>query len=183
MGASGIKNMTKLRHLYLLRHAKSSWDDSELGDFERPLAPRGRIAAKTMGRQLRELGVDPQLILCSTARRTRETLDAMGEAVKHIPVSFEEDMYEASTPQLLTLARGLGDQLHRVMFIGHNPGFAAIAQLLCDGRGATKSVTRLGEKFPTGAIAVMETDAAHWADLGKGSCRLADFIRPADVDE
>ena len=82
--------------LHLLRHAKSSWDDAGLADRDRPLAPRGRRAAKLIADYLRHEGIVPALVLCSPARRTRETLEALAEAFDDdVPVEFERDLYGA----------------------------------------------------------------------------------------
>jgi len=178
MGAS----MSKLKQILLLRHAKSSWGDPILGDFSRPLNERGKRAAVAMGRQLKRLKLIPQVILCSSAMRTRETYEGLGAAVEGIPVEFTEAIYEASVDQLLNALRGISDDYDRVLMIGHNPGMEGAAKLLCENQGNAKALERMAEKYPTGALAVLATDVPSWDELGQGSCRLEAFMRPVDTD-
>jgi len=174
--------MSKLKQILLLRHAKSSWADPILGDSSRPLNERGKRAAVAMGRQLTRLDVVPQVVLCSSAKRTRETYEGLGASVQGVPVEFTDAIYEASVDRLLNVLRGADDSYDRVMMIGHNPGMEGLAKLLCDGQGNTKALARLAEKYPTGALAILETDSPSWDELGQGSCCLKAFMRPADSD-
>ncbi len=174
--------MSKLKQILLLRHAKSSWADPIAGDFSRPLSERGQCASVAMGRQLTRLDIVPQVILCSSAKRTRETYEGLGSAVEGVPVEFTDAIYEASVDRLLNVLRGADDSLNRIMMIGHNPGIATLAKLLCDGHGNEKALARIAEKYPTGALAVLETDSPSWDELGQGSCSLKAFMRPVDLD-
>jgi phosphohistidine phosphatase len=110
-----------MKRLYLLRHAKSSWKDTSLPDHDRPLAGRGRRAAKAIARHMREQGIEPDLVLCSSARRARETLDRMEPAVGTPAVRVEPDLYAASARALLERLRSVLDTVESVMLIGHNP--------------------------------------------------------------
>lgn len=168
--------------LLLLRHAKSSWDEAGLDDFDRPLNPRGRRAARAMAQYLRKAALRPDMILCSAARRTRETYDILEPALEGIPVSFEADLYEAGRHDLLKRLHRLDDHLHTVMLIGHNPGLERLASALANGHGEAKPLARLAEKYPTGTLAVLEADIARWGALQDGACRLTGFVRPADLD-
>jgi phosphohistidine phosphatase len=159
------------RTLYLLRHLKSSWDDASLADHERPLAPRGRKAGKAMARHLREADVRPELVLCSTATRTRETLDAVRGAIGEPEVRFEDDLYAASERELLDVLHCVDDGVGSVLVIAHNPGLEDLAAALT---GVTQ------EKFPTGAFATLTFDGA-WPDLEPGTCDLAAFVVPRDL--
>jgi phosphohistidine phosphatase len=174
--------MTELRQLFLLRHAKSSWDDAALDDFDRPLNKRGRSAARLMARHLKSQHIRPALILCSAARRTRETYDILEPGLEGIPVSFEQDLYEASKHDLLARLRQLDDHLGSVLLIGHNPGMEHLAQALSGGHGEATALSRIAEKFPTGTLAVLETNIAQWAALEDGDCRLTELVRPADLE-
>ena len=111
-----------MKRLYLLRHAKSSWKDTSLPDHDRPLSGRGRRAAKAIARHLREQDLEPQLVLCSTARRARETLERIQPALGAATVEFEHDLYAASADALLERLRRVPDTVASVMLIGHNPG-------------------------------------------------------------
>jgi phosphohistidine phosphatase len=171
-----------MRQLFLLRHAKSSWDDPGQDDFDRPLNARGRKAAGAMARHLRERGIRPAMILCSAARRTRETYEILSPSIEGIPVAFEAELYEATRRDLVGRLRRLDDHLGSVLLIGHNPGLARLAAALCHGHGDSKALARLAEKYPTGTLATLETDIARWGALDDGTCRLTAFMRPADLE-
>ena len=157
--------------LYLLRHLKSSWDDVSLADRDRPLAPRGRKAGKRMARYLQRAGVAPELVLCSPATRTRETLDAIRVALDGPEVRFEERLYAASDDELLDALRGVDPGVGSVLVIAHNPGLEDLA--------ASLSGT-VQEKFPTGALATLAFDGA-WNELAPGVCKLTGFVVPREL--
>ena len=178
------------RKLVLLRHAKSAWPD--LPDHERPLAGRGRRDAPVMGRWLRTAGHVPDRVLCSTARRTRETWQlAQAELGTAPPVSFEDQVYEASAAQLLDLARHAPPAVKTLLIVGHAPGIPDLALMLAradapaDGGGENggvppAAVDRMRAKFPTAAVAVLELTGP-WDQLGPGAARLTSFVTPRDV--
>lgn len=172
-----------MRQLFLLRHGKSSWDEPSLDDFDRPLSGRGIKAARRMGKHMAAQGIHPGVVLVSTARRTRATWELMEPHLKGLPVSYEDALYEAGRSELLDRLRALDDHLRSVMVVGHNPGLERLATHLCGGHGDAAALARLAEKFPTGTLAVLETEAPAWRDLQAGCCRLASFTRPADLDE
>src|SRR4051794_27250896 len=112
-----------MRTLFLLRHAKSSWDDSALSDHERPLNDRGRRTAPLMGELMRERGLTPELIVCSTAVRARETAAAVKSAGGFAAdVVFEPGVFEASPNTLRAIIAGMDDRYTSAMLVGHNPG-------------------------------------------------------------
>jgi phosphohistidine phosphatase len=162
------------RRLYLLRHAKSSWKERELADHDRPLAGRGRRAAKAMGRHLREAGIEPELVLCSTARRARETFARTG--LEGRAVRFEPELYGAGAGDLLARLRDVDAAVGSVMVIGHNPGLQDLALLLARP-GSLVEV--LEAKFPTGALAALAV--TEWDALDRGAGQLIDFVRPRDL--
>lgn len=172
-----------MRRIYLLRHAKSSWDDPALGDFDRPLNGRGRKNARQMGKHLAQAGIRPAMILCSAALRTRATYEILESRLEGVPVSFEDGLYEAARHDLLDRLHRLDPHLPSVMLIGHNPGLERLAAYLTGGHGEPEAVVRLSEKFPTGSLAVLDAEIEHWAELGQGTCRLTDFVRPRDLGE
>ncbi len=174
--------MSKTKQILLLRHAKSSWADPLTKDITRPLNERGRHAAQVMGRLLLDKDLSPQLILCSSAVRTRETYDGLGKAVDGIPVEYADAIYEASVDRLLKVLQAVDERRDSVMLIGHNPGMEGLTKLLCGGMGDAASMDLLEEKFPTGALAVLSGDAGAWTALGPATCRLEAFYRPADQD-
>src|SRR5262245_56787608 len=117
--------------LYLLRHAISSWVDQTLSDKDRPLAPRGRRDAKRLVQHLVQLGIEPELVLCSSARRTRETLELVRPALGLTPtVSLEAELYAASSDVLLARVCAVPEAVDSVMLIGHNPGLQQLAIVL-----------------------------------------------------
>ena len=124
-----------MNRLLLLRHAKSSWDDPSLADHERPLAPRGHRAAESMAEHLRSNVPHPDLVLCSSALRTRETLERMSKAFGDAEVVVDDDLYGATDELLLERLRGVADRFETVAMIGHNPGVHDLAIALA-GSGA-----------------------------------------------
>jgi phosphohistidine phosphatase len=166
------------RRLYLLRHAKSSWKEPGLADHDRPLAPRGRRAAKAIGGHLREQGVEPELVLCSTARRARETLERIGLARHGAHVELE--LYGAGAGALLARLHEVPAAVPSVMLIGHNPGLQELALLLSrSGPG----VRELEAKFPTAALATLALPRPGWNALDSGTAKLIDFVRPRDLEQ
>lgn len=169
-----------MRTLYLFRHAKSSWDDPGLSDHERPLADRGVRTTPVMAQHFRVGGIVPDVVLCSSARRTRETLDLLGDAIPDdCDVQFEDALYAASAQALLERLRALPDEARRVMVIGHNPGLQDLALLLA-GPGDRRR--RMARKFPTAALATLDVAAGGWPELSAGCAELTDFVRPKDLD-
>jgi phosphohistidine phosphatase len=164
--------------LYLLRHAKSSWDDPSLVDHERPLAPRGRRAAKKIAAHMKDAGIEPTLVLCSSSRRTRETLAAVGPALGgEGSVSVEPELYAASDDDLVARLRRLPESVSSVLLIGHNPGLQDLALRLAQ---EGQDLTRLREKFPTAALATLELTSS-WADLTGGAAALVGYVLPREL--
>jgi phosphohistidine phosphatase len=167
------------RRLYVLRHAKSSWKEHGLADHDRPLAGRGRRAAKAIGRHLREQGVEPELVLCSTARRARQTFEGIEPALGRGAVRVEPELYGAGPADLLARLQEIAPSVRSVMVIGHNPGLEQLALLLArDG----PRVRELDAKFPTGALATLAFRGSGWGALGRGTAELIEFIRPRDLE-
>jgi phosphohistidine phosphatase len=167
-----------MKRLYLLRHAKSSWDDPTLADSDRPLAPRGRRAAKVMAGHLRRKGISPELVLCSPSRRTRQTLKRITPSLpKKADVQIEPALYAASVATLLEELHEVPDEVDSLMLIGHNPGIQDLALSLA--RASSES-PRVRSKFPTAALATLELDAT-WRELVPGSAELVSFVTPKEL--
>src|SRR5215469_900221 len=128
-----------MKTLYLLRHAKSSWKDPGLDDLDRPLNKRGRETAKTMAAYLRRSKIAPDLVLCSTAVRARQTLEPIAKAIKPGSVAFESRIYEVAQPELLKYLRGLPEPVECALIIGHNPGLHDLALALADAKSRKRS--------------------------------------------
>src|SRR5678816_3135105 len=117
--------------LYLLRHAKSSWDDASQQDFERPLNNRGRKACAVIGEVIEEKGIDFDLVLVSTALRTRQTIELVKERAKlRGEVRYDERIYEATVSQLLEVIGQVDSDRESVLLVGHNPGIEELLALL-----------------------------------------------------
>ena len=171
--------MTKI--LYLLRHAKSSWDDVGLADRDRPLAPRGRKAARRIAEHLAGAEVPPALVLCSSAVRTRQTLDAVLPSLADDPeVLVEDGLYGALADSLLARLRAVPAGVPSVLLIGHNPGIGDLALELA-GRGDTAALQRLREGYPTGALATLAIEDGGWAELADGGAELTDYVVPREL--
>ena len=177
------------RTLVLLRHAKSAWPD--VPDHDRPLARRGIRAAPAMGRWLREADLLPGQVLCSTARRARETWQfAQAGLAATPPVTFDARIYEAAATDLLAVIREVPAATGTLLLIGHNPAIEDLALLLAAppdaaalpgvGGAGPGDLDRMRFKFPTAAIAVLES-AGSWHDLGPGQARLTAFVTPRDL--
>jgi phosphohistidine phosphatase len=166
-----------VRTLYLLRHAKSSWDDPALADHERPLAPRGRRDAKRIAEHLSTSGIDPELVLCSSAARTRETLELVKPALGGPTVRFEADLYGASCDELLARLRLVPSEVASVMVIGHNPGIQELAVALASGGD---ELERVEAKFPTTALATFTLQQS-WNRLAPGGALLEAYVVPKQL--
>lgn len=169
--------------LMLLRHAKSSWDNPADADFDRPLAKRGQKAAPRMGAEIARLGLVPDLVLCSSAARTRQTLELVLDRwpKPHPEVVFDEAIYMATPEDMLHQVRSVSSRSptpSRVMIVGHNPGMEDFASDLA-GHGDAEARKLLSEKYPTCALAVLTFDIAGWSEVGFGAGHLARFITPA----
>lgn len=174
-----------MRQLLLFRHAKSSWDDARLTDHARPLNTRGRKAADAMAAEMRELGLAPDVVLVSSARRTLQTLEALQPLEGPPIIEVMDDLYLAPWPAMLDVLRRLPQTARSAMVIGHNPGLHDLALALMGPAGAamgSAAAQRLAAGFPTGALAEF-TLAAPWGQIGEGSGRLVRFLAPRDLPE
>lgn len=163
----------------LLRHAKSDWPD--VPDVDRPLAKRGRRDAPVIGRWLRDHGYLPDAVVCSTARRTRQTWDLVAPELGGSPsVTFEPRAYAATAMTLLYLARELPRRSRTALLIGHNPAISELAAELAEPPAASGSAGSAGMRFPTAAVAVFEF-TGDWPDLAPGQAALLDYAAPAGM--
>jgi phosphohistidine phosphatase len=167
-----------MKRLYLLRHAKSSWNDVSLPDRERPLAGRGRRAAKAIARHLDESGVETQLVLCSPARRTLETLDRIRPCLYGADVHVEPELYGADAAALLRRLRRVPGTVGSAMIIEHNPALQELALQLARPGAAARE---LAAKYPTGALVELQLPSDSWAAVREGSGELVTFVRPRDL--
>lgn len=171
-----------MKIILLLRHAKSAWGEPGLDDHERPLNKRGERAAEAMAEHIVHNAPRPDLILCSTALRTRQTLAPLIHRLTSPapPIALEKGLYLASEPALLVRLRAVPDEVHTVLLIGHNEGIGELAEALA-GTGDATALDRLDEKFPTGTLATFEVPDGPWRDLTPGAADLLAFVRPRDL--
>jgi phosphohistidine phosphatase len=163
-----------------MRHAKSSWDDPSLGDFDRPLSPRGQKDAPRMGAELLRRGWLPETTLVSPAARTRETWQLVSANWPPTQSAFPESLYAAASAAILAEIRGIPKIIGTLLVIGHNPGLEELARQLAGTGSDAKSLRLLGEKFPTAAIARFAFEG-RWDELQPGTTHLTDFLRPKDL--
>lgn len=168
--------------LTIVRHAKSSWGDSGLADFDRPLNNRGRDAARRVGEELKKRGFRFDLVIASPARRVRETLDRMEKGYgEQLPVEFDDQVYGASEQALFDLVRRIPERAHAPMLIGHNPGLQELLlALTSDDNGGLRA--RVKAKFPTAAVALIDFPVPRWDEVGVGSGSIRELILPKQLD-
>jgi phosphohistidine phosphatase len=170
-----------MKTLTLLRHAKSGWDDAVPRDFDRPLNPKGRRAAVSIGRHVRGLGLTFDHVIASPAVRVVETLDGFASGYGATPdPAWDRRLYLASASSLIEAIRETDAGVARLLLVAHNPGLEDLVLALT---APSDDALRLAaeEKYPTATIAEMTYDG-EWADLGEGRLTLTRFIRPRDLD-
>jgi phosphohistidine phosphatase len=165
-------DMAATKHLLLLRHAKSSWDDPGLVDHDRPLAPRGRRASRAIRSYLQEHEVPISLVLCSSARRARDTVELVEPGGE---LQIEDGLYGASAGQLLERLRRVPEDADVVMLVGHNPSIEQLALDLAVDPGELA-----GRKYPTGGLAWLSF-AGPWDSLGPAGAELTTFVTPREL--
>jgi len=166
-----------IRHLVLVRHAKSSWGDHALADRDRQLAPRGVAALPKMREHLEREGTSVDLVLCSAARRTVDTLAGIRRSLAAgVRVTVEDAIYGAGVVSLLERLRVLDPVVRAVMVVGHNPSLQTLGALLA-ATGEPSEMEQLRTKFPTGAIATLSFDG-EWSTLDRDSARLDSLFMP-----
>ncbi|HZA75106.1 MAG TPA: histidine phosphatase family protein [Acidimicrobiales bacterium] len=169
-----------MRTLLLLRHAKSSWADPTVPDHDRPLAPRGARAAGRIAVHLRAEGIRPALVLCSSARRAQETLDALRPAFgETTDVRIENELYGADADEIFQRLCAVDGPVRSVMVVGHNPGLEDLATALA-GDGDETALLQLHTKFPTGALATLDLRSG-WARLRQSEAYLTSLVVPRQL--
>lgn len=167
-----------MKTLFLLRHAKSSWDDPAIDDFDRPLAPRGKRAAKRLARHIATQDYEFDLVLCSAARRAKDTWDRIARGLaSDTPVRHLRELYLTGQDGFVTTLRGLDDEIASVVLVAHNPDIADFAGWLCRD-GDAEALRLMRAKFPTGGFAAITLECDRWADLGAETGYLESFAVP-----
>jgi len=167
-----------VKRLYLLRHAKSDWSDLGVSDHDRVLNKRGCKAAALIGKKFGDSGLQPDLVVCSTAVRARETLDRLMTAGKlDWQVRYEPRLYGASPDTILSLVHTYGLNCDSLLLVGHNPGFADVAMALArDAKGGI--LEKIMRKVPTGAFMTLEFDIPCFQYARAQSATVTQFLRP-----
>ena len=162
-----------MKTLFLLRHAKSSWKDDSLPDFKRPLKRRGGRAATTVGKYLKTKIEAPELVLCSTAVRARDTVDLLIKATKWTTeVRYDQRIYDASGMRLAEVISQIDNDRKTAMLIGHNPGLEELLLLL----------TSATETLPTATVAKVTLKTTKWSNAIDKRATVEWFIRPRDIE-
>jgi phosphohistidine phosphatase len=160
-----------MKTLFILRHAKSDWNDANLADFDRPLNKRGLESAPLVGETIRKNEFQIDSIICSPAKRAEQTAVLVKEAAQiEADIRFDDRIYEASPHRLLGIASELDDEIKSVMLVGHNPGL----------EGLLKMLTHEAEAMPTAALAVVDLRIDSWKEIHIDCCSLRTLIRPKD---
>ena len=161
------------RRLILTRHAKSAWDDPSLEDFDRPLNDRGRRSAQLLGDFMASRGYEPEEVICSPSKRTRETWEQVAAAGLEVrpELRLDDRLFHATPATLLEVLRGATEST--VMIIGHNPGIAEFAASL----PARPPMDPEFRSYPTAATLVVDFQIDNWADLQPGQGSVMDFVR------
>ena len=161
-----------MKNLFLLRHAKSSWDNAALSDFDRPLSKRGISNAIMLSKYIQKHSISFDLVLSSPSERTQSTLDLVLNSFDPIPkTSLKDSIYHASPSNLSQLIKELDDEINNLLIIGHNPGLHILTEILTN-----ESIV----KFPTCALAKI-TNFNHWKDIDAGILNLESLISPKEL--
>ena len=172
-----------MKTLILLRHAKSGWDDAVTRDFDRPLNPKGKRAARTVGRHARELGLVFDRAVASPAERVMETLNQFGQGYgRTVTPDWERRIYLAAAATLLDVVHEADDAAASLLVAGHNPGLEELTLMLVPDRDGDEVREQVEEKFPTASLAVIRFDADRWSEIAAGAGTLVRFVRPRDLD-
>jgi phosphohistidine phosphatase len=172
-----------MKRLTILRHAKSSWAEPGMDDFNRPLNERGWEAARRMGKELKRRKASFDLALASPAARVRETIDGLTETFGEpkFPIRFDPRIYLASAEMLIDIVRETAADVEGLLLVGHSPAMERLAvELSNDDQDGLRA--RIAEKFPTAALAVIELPVAGWADVEPGKGKMVELILPKELD-
>ena len=172
-----------MKKVILLRHAKSSWSDPRVDDHDRPLNKRGKASAPVIAQWLAHRRHLPDTVLCSSAKRTRQTVKRMKTILPDLPdPKIEETLYHAPPDDMRNRLNSLPKDCDTVMVVGHQPGLGALARKLAE-ENVRRRCARAFEHFPTGAAAVLEFDIDEWAELDYHKAKFVDFAVPRELTD
>lgn len=162
-----------MKTLFIMRHAKSSWDNPDWSDFARPLNHRGLDAAPLMGEVMKKNDFDPEIIISSPAMRAKQTAGLVKESAGfRAAIKFDERIYEASPLRLLEVVSDIEDHYDSAMIVGHNPGFENLVRIL----------TGKIEAMPTAALAIVDLEIDSWNEINSETGDLRKMFRPKEID-
>lgn len=171
-----------MKTLHLLRHAKAEPEAPGESDHARPLAKRGRRAAGDMARYLAKNSFAVDRVFCSTAVRTRQTLELVRPILAEVPIAFRDSLYMIEPEALMRFIQSLPETADSALLVGHNPSFHAIALQLVGKSQHAETWRALRLKFPTGALCTITCDVKSWSAVGPKCGALANFVRPRDLE-
>jgi len=170
-----------MKKVILLRHAKSSWEDPDIEDHDRPLNRRGKTAAPVIAQWLAHRKHLPDTVLCSSAKRTRQTLKRMAKVVETLPEPvIERELYHAPPQAMRDRLAKLPSDCDTVMIVGHQPGLGSLARKLANGK-VRRRCARAFEHFPTAAAGVLAFDIDDWSELDYHRGDFIDFAKPKEL--
>ncbi len=167
-----------MKTLYVIRHAKSSWDAMNVDDFERPLNERGKRDAPRMGKRLKEKDIHPGLMLASPAKRTLNTSKRIAKILGYPRDNIKTDrrLYHPDEETILSIVQGLKDKLDHVMLFSHNPGLTDFVNTLMDGANDIDNV-------PTCGVVALQFNVDSWSDVDWGKGKLLFFDYPKSKED
>ncbi|MEM9046409.1 MAG: histidine phosphatase family protein [Pseudomonadota bacterium] len=172
-----------MKKVILLRHAKSSWSDPNVDDHDRPLNKRGKAAAPVIAQWLAHRAHLPDTVLCSSAKRTRQTVKRMKMVLPELPdPKVDKSLYHAPPDDMRSRLVKLPKGCDTVLLVGHQPGIGALARKLSEAR-VRRRCARAFQHFPTAAAAVLEFDIRDWSELDYHGARFVDFAVPSELTE
>ena len=167
-----------MKTLFIIRHAKSSWDASNLDDYERPLNDRGKRDAPRMGKRFKEKDIHPDLLLSSPAKRALSTAKRIAKELKYSKDDIKTDrrLYHADEETILTVIREIKDNKNVVMVFSHNPGLTEFVNTLMNGELDIDNV-------PTCGVVAFQFDLVSWKDVDWGKGKLLFFDYPKSKED
>lgn len=167
-----------MKTLYVIRHAKSSWDATNVDDFERPLNGRGKLDAPRMGKRLKEKEIHPDLMLTSPARRALSTSKKIGKILGYPKDNIKTDrqLYHADEETILSVVQGIKDKFNHVILCTHNPGLTDFVNTLMNGEFDIDNI-------PTCGVVALEFDFERWRDVNWGKGKMLFFDYPKSKDD
>ncbi len=167
------------KKIYILRHVKAEQTENETEDFSRKITKKGKVQAQKLAKYFAKKKIKPDLILCSPAKRARQTLEILSSVTKKSQITFDEKIYEASPKNLLRVLQYIDNRYKSILLLGHNPAIMTLCAALANtGKSNIIDLKKMLNKFPAGGAACFDTDITSWEDLNIDTCELKKFIRP-----